>query len=276
MVHGTASFVALRFLAGSAVRGVSLAVPVALAIALVGCAGKAVDPQTTAAVAPLTEADIEAAVKNWGERYAADPTDRNNAVNYAAALRRGGRTGQAVAVLQKLSLKHSDDREVLSAYGKALAANGKFEEALKIIRRAQTPDRPDWRLLSAEAAILDQVGQNDAARALYRQALDFAPDEPSVLSNLGMSYVVSGDLVEAEKLLRKAVAASGADTRVRQNLALVVGLQGRFDEAEKIASADLSPEEAAANITYLRNMLSQPNSWKKLKTTNQSPAGGSG
>jgi len=37
----------------------------------------------------------------------------------------------------------------------------------------------------------------------------------------------------------------------------VVGLQGRFAEAEAIARADLPPEEAAANVTYLRQMLSQ-------------------
>jgi Flp pilus assembly protein TadD len=51
---------------------------------------------------------------------------------------------------------------------------------------------------------------------------------------------------------------------VRQNLALVVGLQGRFDEAEKIASADLPESEAAANITYLREMLAQKGDWKKM------------
>jgi Flp pilus assembly protein TadD len=245
----------------------ALILPLALAAALAGCAGKAhkPDPHMTSSIPPvLSEADIDAAVTAWGDRYAAKPKDKDIALNYAGALSRSGRTAQAVAVLQKLSLKNPDDREVLAAYGKALGANGNFDEALRIIRRAQTPDHPDWRLLSAEAAILDQIGQSDAARALYRQALDFAPNEPSVLSNLGMSYVVTGDLAEAEKVLRKAAAAPGADGRVRQNLALVVGLQGRFGEAEKIATADLSPEEAAANIAYLRTMLSQPDNWKNL------------
>jgi Flp pilus assembly protein TadD len=51
---------------------------------------------------------------------------------------------------------------------------------------------------------------------------------------------------------------------VRQNLALVVGLEGRFKEAEQIARADLPPDEAAANVAYLRAMLAQPNNWKKL------------
>jgi Flp pilus assembly protein TadD len=71
-------------------------------------------------------------------------------------------------------------------------------------------------------------------------------------------------LPKAESTLRRAAARPGADRRVRQNLALVVGLQGRFGEAEQIARSDLPPEEAAANVTYLREILVQPNNWKKI------------
>jgi Flp pilus assembly protein TadD len=135
--------------------------------------------------------------------------------------------------------------------------------------RAQTPDRPDWQLLSAEGAILDQMGDPAGARDRYRKALDIMPNEPSILSNLGMSYVLQGDLRTAESYLASAVKQPGADSRVRQNLALVVGLQGRFGEAEKIASAELSPEQAQANVSYLRSMLSQQNAWNKLKDKDQ-------
>ena len=65
--------------------------------------------------------------------------------------------------------------------------------------------------------------------------------------------------------MRSAAQQPGADSRVRQNLALVVGLQGRFEEAEKIASAELSPDQAQANVTYLRSMLAQQNAWNQLK-----------
>jgi Flp pilus assembly protein TadD len=44
---------------------------------------------------------------------------------------------------------------------------------------------------------------------------------------------------------------------VRQNLGLVVGLQGRFAEAEAIVKADLPPDQAAANVAYLKDMLSR-------------------
>jgi Flp pilus assembly protein TadD len=67
--------------------------------------------------------------------------------------------------------------------------------------------------------------------------------------------MLSKDLVKAEATLRQAYASTKADGRVRQNLALVVGLQGRFTEAESIVKADLPPEEAAANVAYLKEML---------------------
>jgi len=175
------------------------------------------------------------------------------------------RTSQALAVMRKTAIYFPRDREVLAAYGKALASIGKFDTALDAIRRAQTPEYPDWKLVSAEAAILDQLGKPDEARRLYTKALDLKPNEPSILSNLGMSYVLTGDLKTAESYMRKAVDLPGADSRVRQNLALVVGLQGRFAEAEKIAAQELSPQQAEANITYLRSILSQQNSWKKLE-----------
>jgi Flp pilus assembly protein TadD len=38
---------------------------------------------------------------------------------------------------------------------------------------------------------------------------------------------------------------------------LVVGLQGRIGEAESIVKAGLPAEEAAANVAYLRQLLSR-------------------
>jgi Flp pilus assembly protein TadD len=72
--------------------------------------------------------------------------------------------------------------------------------------------------------------------------------------------MLSKDLPKAEETLRQAYASSKADSRIRQNLALVVGLQGRFAEAEEIVKADLPPDEAAANVAYLKQMLSHKDS----------------
>ncbi|MFX8883391.1 hypothetical protein ABTM86_19475, partial [Acinetobacter baumannii] len=68
--------------------------------------------------------------------------------------------------------------------------------------------------------------------------------------------------------LRKAAASPRADSRVRQNLALALGLQGKFTEAEQVARAELSQEQADANVAYLRAMISQQNTWRELRQQN--------
>ena len=145
----------------------------------------------------------------------------------------------------------------MAGYGRALVDNGNFQQALDVLNRAHSPDNPDWRILSVEGTALDQLGRHDEARRYYGSALKIVPDEPTVLSNLGLSYVLSKDLPKAEEALRQAYASARADARVRQNLALVVGLQGRFAEAEQIVRADLPADEAAANVAYLKQMLNR-------------------
>lgn len=158
-----------------------------------------------------------------------------------------------------------NDLEVLGAYGKALADAGRFDEASEVLARSHTPERPNWSILSAQGSVADQMGDHAAAQELYGAALKIAPDEPSVLSNLGLSYALSKNLPEAEAVLQKAAANPRADVRVRQNLALVQALEGKFKEAEATGQKDLPPAEAAANVTSIRRMIAQSNTWRDLQ-----------
>ncbi len=251
---------------------VALALLAALSVSACASKGTAVGSHGGVTVTGSTvrsEADMRQALDSWGARYDRDPSDRSAILNYAAALRLNGQTDQAVAVLGKGKLTHKDDPELSAAYGKALAENGDFEQALNIIQSVQRPDRPDWKLYSAEGAILDQMGRPAVARDRYAKALAIAPGEPSVLNNLALSHLLTGELAEAEKILRQASEAPNATSRIRQNLALVIGLQGRFDEAEAVARTEIDPDQAKANIAYLRAMLSQANTWSKMKDEKQ-------
>jgi Flp pilus assembly protein TadD len=212
-----------------------------------------------ASAVPLSEADARGLPTTWGERYRANPNDPAVAIKYAQALRATGQRAQAAAVLEQASLQNPKNMELLGAYGRALADVGNYQQALDTLSRAHLPDRPDWRILSVQGAVLDQMGRHEEAQRYYATALKIVPEEPSVLSNLGLSYALSKDLVRAETTLRRAASRPDAEARVRQNLALVVGLQGRFAEAEQIARADLPPDLAAANVAYLREMLAQQN-----------------
>jgi Flp pilus assembly protein TadD len=219
-------------------------------------------PEVTGSLAslpppPTNEAEWRGALPRYEAAYKAKPDDVATAMPYAQGLRATGQRAQAVAVLEQASIKHPHDKTLLGAYGRALAEIGNYNQALEVFSRAHSPDMPDWHILSAQGAVLDQLGRYEEARRYYASALKIVPDEPSVLSNLGLSYALSKDLKKAETTLRRATGQPGVGPRARQNLALVVGLQGRFTEAETIARADLPPEEAAANVEYLRQMLAQ-------------------
>jgi Flp pilus assembly protein TadD len=211
------------------------------------------------ASASQNEADTRSTVEASGERYRAKPEDPQAAITYAHGLRAADRRQEAAAVLEQATMHNPKNMELLGAYGRALADVGNYQQALDVLSRAHTPDHPNWRILSVQGVVLDQMGRHDEARRYYATALKIVPDEPSVLSNLGLSYALSKDLVRAEMTLRRALGRPRVDSRVRQNLALVVGLQGRFAEAESIARSDLPPEIAAANVSYLRQMLAQQN-----------------
>jgi Flp pilus assembly protein TadD len=208
-------------------------------------------------------ADSRHELESYRERFRANPKDVDAALKYGKALRVSGQRSQAVAVLEQASLAHPGDKALLAGYGRALAENGNFQQAFDVLGRAHSPDDPDWRILSAQGAVLDQLGRYDEARQYYASALKIVPEESSVLSNLGLSYVLSKDLPKAEETLRRANGQPDADPRVRQNLALVVGLQGRFAEAESIVKADRPADEAAANVGYLRQLLSRKESPRK-------------
>jgi Flp pilus assembly protein TadD len=201
------------------------------------------------------EADPQRSLEVYGELYRANPKDADAALAYGQALRTNGQRAQAAAVLEQANIAHPGNKALLAAYGRALADNGNFQQAFDVLSRAHSPENPDWHILSVQGTTLDQLGRHDEARRYYASALKIVPGEPSVLSNLGLSYMLSRDLPKAEETLRQAYASTRAGARVRQNLGLVVGLQGRFAEAETIVKADLPPDEAAANVAYLKEML---------------------
>jgi Flp pilus assembly protein TadD len=239
-----------RLLVSTAAAGLIL-------LTLAGC--KTTDSDVTGSVSPRNEAEWRRSADSWGERYRANPDDPNAAIRYAQALRATDQRAQAVAVLEQAAIKHGNDKAVLGAYGRALADVGQFERAFDVLSRAHTPAQPDWRILSAQGAVLDQLGRHSDAQRYYANALKIQPNDPGVLTNLGLSYALMKDLKLAESTLRRAVAQPDADIKARQNLALVLGLQGRFAEAESLARADLPPEEAQKSVAELRQMLEDHN-----------------
>ncbi len=224
------------------------------------------------ASAPSDSQGAQRFAEEWGRRYDAAPNDRNVALTYAKGLRATRRFAEAVAVLQKLAAQHTNDQDVLAAYGKALADAGRLQEAANVLQGAHTPERPNWSVLSAQGSVADQMGDHVVAQGYYNSALKIVPGEPSVLSNLGLSYALTKKLALAEQTLREASANPRADARVRQNLALVLALQGKFSEAEDIQKRDMPADQAAANVGEIRRMIAQSNTWRQIQMSQDTPS----
>jgi Flp pilus assembly protein TadD len=244
---------------------------IAVVIALGGCSRTMNDVTGSIGISspsamPTEESALRRYSEEWGRRYDANRKDRTAALTYAHALHALDQNAQAVAVLQGTVMQFPDDMKVLAAYGKALADAGRLREAADVLSRAHTPERPDWSILSTQGSIADQLGQHDEARGYYEAALKIRPNEPTVLSNLGLSYALAKQLPRAEETLTLAAAQPTADIRVRQNLALVLALQGKFSQAEELSRRDLSSLDAATNIASIREMISQSNTWRNVQS----------
>ena len=214
---------------------------------------------------PASQEGLRAYSESWGKRFEANPADKDAAITYARALKALTLYHQASAVLQTAVLRHPDDKELLAAYGKALVDEGRLAEAEPVLANASTPERPNWSVMSTQGQVADQLGDHPRAQAFYTEALKIEPGEPRVLSNLGLSYALAKDLPRAESTLRTAAADPRADQRVRENFALVLALQGKFAEAEDIFRRDGPADQAKSNVTAIRSMIAQSNTWRDIQ-----------
>lgn len=187
------------------------------------------------------EAQWRKLAASYGAAYEKNPNDAATAYAYGITLRQLGQRAQALAVLESASIKHPEQRQILAAYGRALADVGRYDDALNVLARAHQREQPDWKILNAQGAILDQLGRSGEARGYYESALKIAPGEPSILSNLGLSYALNNDLAKAESVLAQAAQSSKADDKVRANLAMVQGLR-----AGKVGTKAIRAQKPAA------------------------------
>ena len=175
----------IRLLASAAI-GAALALPLA-ACKTTGDGDITGSIRGSEPAAPTTEAEWRRVATYWGERYRANTKDAEAAIRYAQALRATEQRAQAAAVLEQSSMENPHNKQVLGAFGRALADVGRYEQALDVLERAHTPDQPDWHILNVQGAVLDQLGRHAEARRHYASALKMHPDDPSILSNLGLS-----------------------------------------------------------------------------------------
>ncbi|MBL8565730.1 MAG: tetratricopeptide repeat protein [Hyphomicrobiaceae bacterium] len=252
-------------------RTKSAAVPLVLtlATALGGCAGSGLDlPDLASAPAESTTASSGGAIETGSlppvsaksDPATTDTADAGASLPPAIAKAREQRAaGDKLAAMETLEAAGKaapDDRMISRERGLLALELGRIGEARKLLMAADDAKAPDWRLKSALGSAHAASGDQKAAQREFQAALKLAPDHPSILNNLALSYALEGRHGEAERLLRRAATNRADGDRAKQNLALILGLNGNIDEARKLSEASLPKPVAAANVSYLERLRS--------------------
>lgn len=226
-----------------------------------GAATERARPVDRAARQHIGGQDMLTQMAFWAGEYDTFPNDIEAAQKFAEALRKGGRYDRAAQIAGEALNRFPDDRPLLTTYALAQLAQRHPQEALRPLAMVAASEPQNWRARSAMGAALDQLGRYDEARRAYQEALAISPNEPGVMTNLGVSHIMAGEAEAAEPILRQAAALPNAPPQARQNLAVALALMGRFAEADQLQRADLPAAQAASNTAYLRSLLSDPRRW---------------
>jgi Flp pilus assembly protein TadD len=256
-------------------------VVVAASVALASCSQIAAGPETGSAASSAQQAKpVVAAAKrpapadlaSLADAHKAKPTDAAAAIAYARALRASAAKKEALAMLDKVAHARPNDRALTRDRGLLALELGDAKKAEQLLGHVLDPKAPDWRVHSALGAALAAAGKQQEAQIQFARALALAPDHPSILNNLALSYALDGKADEAERLLRKADKGTGVAPQVRQNLALVLGLSGKYDDAKRVAAASLPEATASANVGYLKKLADSRTA--RSARVDSEPAGG--
>lgn len=204
----------------------------------------------------------------WSSQFELNPGDYEAGLAFAKSLRGIGSSQRSAEVASQALSLHPGDAELSKALARAAMDQARPDVAVSTLFVAIPKARDDWELMSLYGVALDNMGNHKEAQASYDTALKLSPMNSTVMSNLGLSYLMQGEYEMAESILRRAMSQSNQpDPRIRQNLALVLGVQGRFDESAELTGVDLPPNMVAENMAYYRKLLTPDRKWSALRGT---------
>ena len=220
-------------------------------------------PRTADERAAVLTQDLFAQTAFWSREYDLNPADLEAAVNLASTLRRLGNPGKSIEVATQTRAMYPRDVALMTELGASLIANDEPQKAVKVIDGAIRQNPQDSRLWSMKGAALDQLEMFTQARQHYAKGLQLSPNDPKIMTNVGLSYALEGDPRTAEVWLRRAANDPNAPKSTRENLALILGLQGKTDEAEQWT------QRATSNTASYTNPMRGPST--QGRPQNQTP-----
>ena len=95
-------------------------------------------------------------------------------------------------------------------------------------------------------------GRTNAAIETIHQAFHIDSENPVLLNNLGVCWIVRGDYEKALELFTKAAGAMPENVKYRTNMAVALGLMARYDESLSLFRLVLPEDQANHNLNVLK------------------------
>ncbi|QPZ93361.1 tetratricopeptide repeat protein [Thioclava electrotropha] len=154
--------------------------------------------------------------------------------------------------------------EVLTELGFLALSQKQPRRAITFYDAALTHDAHNLSALTGKAVSLDFLSRYAEAQEVYQQALKWYPTNFALLSNYGLSQVLSGKIGEGIRVLEELVHDPVKGNAVRQNMALAYVLDGRDADARAILAGSMSDADAASKIAYYRKVRVDYNAGKPI------------
>lgn len=212
----------------------------------------------------------------------------SEAVQVAQATYEGGDYTQAAALFERASQADIKSVPALLGLGRSYTALGQYIRAENALTRAHTlaprntdvlnelgflalsqkqprraieyydaalqTSRRSLPALTGKAVSLDFLSRYDEAQVVYREALGWYPTDFALLSNYGLSQVLSGQIGEGVRVLEELLHDPVKGNAVRQNMALAYVLDDRDADARAVLAGVVPAATIASTITYYRKI----------------------
>lgn len=164
-------------------------------------------------------------LSEWQQAHREKPRDPETTVGYSRSLKQNGKTREALAVVEAAAATDPNDQKLVVEQGLLALELGQTAKAQHALLRA-SPDSSDWRVLSGLGVAHAGLGQHANAQKYFEKALAVSPENPTILNNLALSYILDKKVDKGRELLERAAKAGGSKPEIQRNLEMAMALKG--------------------------------------------------
>lgn len=191
---------------------------------------------------------------------------------YAESLRLEGKLTEAIAHYQKAMNLNNNFSPAKEGLALAYLQQGDLDASKKLFLMLLEEDASRWRTLNALGVLNALQANKQDAVEYFELASAIAPEEPSILNNIGLSLALtepdSPDGIEMLQQASRTASNSKDKQQIDFNLALAYGLAAQDEKAQLILKEHLSEAAIYNNLGVYASLRND----KKLAHTYLSKA----